>query len=516
MLDFNALGKYRENNRIEAKKAQGGLPRSIWETYSAFANTVGGIILLGVVENPDKSFSSVPLASPEGLVHDFWNGVNNRAIASVNILSEHNVQIVESGGNRIVVIDVPRADRQDKPVYIGLDPFSGSYRRNGEGDYHCSRDEVRAMMRDQAEITQDARVMEKMTMDVFAPDTIQRYRRRMETLRPGHVWSDLENREFLHRIGAMARDEQGVLRPTAAGLLIFGYEYEIVREFPHYFLDYQEHDALESTQNRWVDRLVSNSGDWSGNLYDFFFQVYGRLVRSLKVPFQLSGIDRIDDTPLHQAIREALANALIHADYYDRRGLVVQKWPNQIKIANPGSFRINLQEAFSGGVSDPRNATLIKMFNLINIGERAGSGLPSIRTVWQKQGWQDPEIVESFGPDRTTLSLPVSTEKAAIKTGDIQKTAVESSDNSKKPLIKTGDIQKPVIKTGDNKKSIREQRQEAILSYLTDNVEATNLEIAAFLHLKPSQTRDYLKRLVQDGVVIATGENRGRRYRLKS
>ena len=118
MLDFSALGKYRENNRIEAKKAQGGLPRSIWETYSAFANTVGGIILLGVVENPDKSFSSVPLANPEGLVHDFWNGVNNRAIASVNILSERNVQIVESGGNRIVVIDVPRADRQDKPVYI--------------------------------------------------------------------------------------------------------------------------------------------------------------------------------------------------------------------------------------------------------------------------------------------------------------------------------------------------------------------------------------------------------------
>lgn len=449
-------------------------------------------------------------------MHDFWNGINNRAIASVNILSEHNVQIVESGGNRIVVIDVPRADRQDKPVYIGLDPFSGSYRRNGEGDYHCSRDEVRAMMRDQAEVTQDARVMEKMTMDVFAPDTIQRYRRQMETLRPGHVWSDLENREFLHRIGAMARDEQGVLRPTAAGLLMFGYEYEIVREFPYYFLDYQEHNGPEDAQNRWSDRLVSNFGDWSGNLYDFFFQVYARLVRDLKVPFQLSGIDRIDDTPLHQAIREALANALIHADYYDRRGLVVQKWPNRIKIANPGSFRINLQEAFSGGVSDPRNANLIKMFHLINIGERAGSGLPRICAVWQKQGWQDPEIVENFGPDRTTLSLPVSTEKATIKTGDIQKTAVESSDNSKKPLIKTGDIQKPVIKTGDNKKSIREQRQEAILSYLTDNVEATNLEIAAFLHLKPSQTRDYLKRLVQDGVVIATGENRGRRYRLKS
>lgn len=70
-----------------------------------------------------------------------------------------------------------------------------------------------------------------------------------------------------------------------------------------------------------------------------------------------------------------------------------------------------------GGVSDPRNESLIKMFNLINVGERAGSGLPSIRSVWQKQGWQVPEIVEAFNPDRTTLTLPLSAAKMAVKSG---------------------------------------------------------------------------------------------------
>lgn len=200
MLDLSQLNKYKENNRLEAKKAQGGLPHSIWETYSAFANTFGGYILLGVVENADKSFSSVPLPSPEKLVVDFWNSVNNHSVVNVNILSDQNVQIVESGGNQIVVIEVPRADRHDKPVYMGVDPFAGTYRRNGEGDYRCTRDEVRAMMRDQADISQDVRVMDTMTIDCLDMDTIRRYRQRMDNLRPSHVWSELAVEDFLHRI----------------------------------------------------------------------------------------------------------------------------------------------------------------------------------------------------------------------------------------------------------------------------------------------------------------------------
>ena len=103
----------------------------------------------------------MPLSSPEKLVSDFWNSVNNHSIVNVNILSDRNVQIVESGGNQIVVIEVLRVDRHDKPVYTEVNPFAGTYRRNGEGDYRCTKDEVRAMMRDQADISQDTRVMDE-------------------------------------------------------------------------------------------------------------------------------------------------------------------------------------------------------------------------------------------------------------------------------------------------------------------------------------------------------------------
>lgn len=145
-LDF--LGEYREDNRIEAKQAQGGLPHSLWETYSAFANSLGGVILLGVAEEKDKSLRSVPLFDPQELVDEFWLLVNDPAVVSANILSPEDVRIVRSGGNDIVVIFVPRANFRQRPVYIGSDIYRGSYYRCGEGDCRLPRREVEAMLRD--------------------------------------------------------------------------------------------------------------------------------------------------------------------------------------------------------------------------------------------------------------------------------------------------------------------------------------------------------------------------------
>lgn len=122
MLDFSRLEQYRENNRIEAKKALGGLPKSIWETYSAFANTLGGIILLGVIETADKTFDSVDLSDPDGLIREFWHIINDPMKVSVNILAEKDVYVEEVGGDHIVVIKVPRADRAYKPCMLTMTP----------------------------------------------------------------------------------------------------------------------------------------------------------------------------------------------------------------------------------------------------------------------------------------------------------------------------------------------------------------------------------------------------------
>ena len=150
MIDFSNLKKYRENNRLEAKKALGGLPESLWETYSAFANTLGGIILLGVEEHKDKSLHPINLPNPEKLIKEFWDIVNNPAKVNVNILSDEHITIENIQGKRIIAITVPRAQQYDQPVYIGSDPLSGTYWRSGDGDYRCTEEEIRAMMRNKS------------------------------------------------------------------------------------------------------------------------------------------------------------------------------------------------------------------------------------------------------------------------------------------------------------------------------------------------------------------------------
>ena len=113
----------------------------------------------------------------------------------------------------------------------------------------------------------------------------------------------------------------------------------------------------------------------------FIFEPITDWVQDIKVPFKLEGGIRIDDTPVHQAIREALANCLVNADFYIRRGIVIKKEIHQITLENPGYIRTGKKQMLKGGISDPRNKALMKMFNLIGIGERAGSGVPDIFAV---------------------------------------------------------------------------------------------------------------------------------------
>ena len=160
-------------------------------------------------------------------------------------------------------------------MYIGVDPMKGTYRRDYEGDFLCSEEAVRAMFADQRDGGTDTEVLDNMELDALNTDTIKGYRIVFEQLHQGHPWNLLENDEFLMKLRAVAKNNKGELSPTIAGLLFFGEAYRITEVFPNYFLDYREESEDKSV--RWLFRTHSDEGDWSGNLYDFYYKVINRI-----------------------------------------------------------------------------------------------------------------------------------------------------------------------------------------------------------------------------------------------
>ncbi len=214
------------------------------------------------------------------------------------------------------------------------------------------------------------------------------------------------------------------------------------------------------------------------------------MIKDIKVPFKMEGGFRIDDTPVHRALREALANCIINTDFYGKFGVTIIKQEDRLILENPGYIRLGKEQMRKGGRSDPRNKSLMKMFNLIDIGEHAGSGVPNIFNVWEDEGWEEPVIEESFEPDRTSLILKF-VKKQAIKTSD----------------------KKQAIKTSDKKKANKtDKNMEKIRLHLQKHEMAKTKDVAELLGLSLARTR-VIHCEMNDIEVL--GSNRNRIYRLK-
>ena len=266
---------------------------------------------------------------------------------------------------------------------------------------------------------------------------------------------------------------------------MFGNEYEIVREYPNYFLDFRE---MVNDITEWSDRVYSN-------IFDFYRRIVTKLVQDLKVPFRLEGIIRIDDTPQHKAVREALANCLVNADYYGRGGVVILKHRDRLVFENPGTIRIGKALMLEGGHSDPRNSVIIKMFSMLHIGERAGSGIHRIISAWSSAGYDAPQIAERIGElERTTLTLPlVYVEKGIRETAE--STQEKYPKNTKK---------EPFNKTA-----------RAILNSIIVQPTLTREMLAEQLGLFDSTVKKYLKIFKDIGLIDRIGPNKGGYWEVK-
>lgn len=400
--------KFGEHINLECKKAESKLPNSVWETYSSFANTDGGTILFGVEEHIreidfEKRYTFVSIKNPDQRLKDLWNTVNSEKVSS-NILVDADVGFCEVKGANIMWIHVPQADYRSKPVFINGNPMKGTFKRNHEGDYHCTEDEIKAMLRDASDSGNDGGLLNGYTMNDIDLNSLRSYRIEFEHRNPDHIWNGENDQTFLKNMGGYAIDRttgKGWL--TSAGLLMFGKGLSVRERFDNIRMDYIDESNL-LPGSRWSDRLTYD-GMWENNLYNFVRQVTPKLVSGIKRPFRLEGMTRVDDTPVHKAIREAVVNMIIHSDYLITGVLKIIKRDEGFLFANPGNLKLPVSSIYEGGHSVARNPRIQQMFRMIGLGDNIGSGFPTILNAWGEEQWRKPDLSQNEELHQVELKL---------------------------------------------------------------------------------------------------------------
>jgi len=409
--DVKELLNKGEKVDVECKESDSNLSKSIWDTYSSFANTNGGYIFLGIREDkkkklPEERFQIQGIKNYDVQVKAFWDTINGNKV-NKNILTDEDVQIVMIPSTELAVISihVPRADYNNRPVFINGNPYTGTFKRNHEGDYHASEDEVNAMLRDQKSEGNDGIVLEHYDMEDIDSETLSRYRTMFQNNNPDHVWNQEDNKQFLTMLGGYKKDRsKGIEGLTIAGLLMFGKGISIRERFSNLMMDYRD-ESNATDDMRWGDR-VTYDGTWENNLFNFFMKVSPKLTSDLKKPFVLDNQQRIDDTPIHKAIREAFVNMIIHSDYLlDAGTLKILKKQDEFIFTNPGSLKLSVEEIFKGGNSKSRNPNMQLMLRMIGFGDNVGSGIPTILSAWKQADWVEPDLYEDTHLNQVTLTL---------------------------------------------------------------------------------------------------------------
>jgi ATP-dependent DNA helicase RecG len=467
---------------VEFKEARTALPKNIWQTVSAFANTDGGYIILGIQETAKDHYEPVGVEAVDKIQNDFVTTLRGEKF---NIQLSSRGDLIDLDGKHILVFKISPMPRQAKPVYFNND-IRNTYLRMGSTDQRCGKEEIERMLREASEQTSDSLVLPDYDAAHTDRDTLAGYRRYLELRAPSHHFLKLDDIEFLVKIGALKEN-----RLTVAGLLLFGKEESIFSRFPAFELSIYRMPENPDSETRWLDRKIYNL-----NIIETYLEGLAYLKQFIPMPFMMAddGVTRLEMVPSYITIREALANLLMHRDYFDTGIPAVRIYQDRIVFRNPGASLLSMNEMLYEAETVPRNPVIARAFRLLGWAETAGSGILKMQKNWQEAGFPPPVIRNNQPRYWFTLELEMK-KPAAAGDGLGEKIGETTQKTTQKTAQKTTQIQKQ------------------ILDYLRENPEAGRKELAQHI---PQITEDGIKynltALKAMGLLSRIGPARGGRW----
>ena len=394
--------KIQEKANLECKAAANSLPKDFWKSFSAFSNTQGGFILLGITEKKDGEFCITGVSDARKIVDDLYSQARGGQKVSCHYLNDDCVLYENDifAEKSVIAIYVQKAENNSIPVYLNGD-ITNAYVRLNTGDHKLSPAELKNFLSSYTKINQDNKVIPNTSISEIHLPTLDKYRQYIKNYNSTSPLLARDDLSLLKKINGYQIDlKTGKSGLTYAGLLMFG-KLDIIRSLlPHYLLEYKS----KETDHRYDDRITCDELE-EGNLFEFYLKVAPKLSDLAKNKhFALDQLTRSEDNLITGALREAFINMLTHSDYLnDRVTLKVSQTSNTLNFENPGVMLVSILEAQSGKKSICRNATLHNMFRRIGLCEREGKGIETIFLNYRKELLTTPVL--STDSEKTLLTL---------------------------------------------------------------------------------------------------------------
>ena len=331
---------------IEVKESVQRLPSSIGETVSAFANGPGGTIVLGLSEK--NGFTVAPGFRAKPTADALATICSDKLTPPIR----PQIDIVEFEGARLVVARIHELPPREKPCFVterGV--YQGSFVRVSDGDRKLSTYEVDRLLEERSQPTHDLDIVADALPNDLNQDLVCEILQRQRTLHP-QIFGDRPDDKVLTMLHVLARDEQGTLHPTLAGLLALGiYPQQF---FPRLTVAFTAYPARSTTEGL---PTYTDAETMAGPIPAVLSDTLTALRRNLST--------ECPEYPL-AAIREAVANALVHRDYSPlARATAVQVslYEDRLEVSSPGGLygTVTSDSLGTPGYSSARNQYLLSL-----------------------------------------------------------------------------------------------------------------------------------------------------------
>lgn len=408
-----------EWNDFEVKEASGGLPKSMWETVSAFSNTAGGWIILGVKEKKavnGSEFIINGVSNPEQMEQDIVTTLRSRTKFNAPISCKALKYRIDD--KDILAFEIPLSPH--RPVAIKSN--GEVYIRTGSGDTLATDMEVDAIVRDSSFGAKSEMEVPGSDFHDINLDSIASYRSYLRDFNRPLSFPTLNDEEFCRKLNIVLSSG----RLSYGSLLMFGKRESVLGALPNFWIDYMEvpGNSYATATQRYTYRMPEQE-----NIWESFQLIMHRLRNFVDAPY-IEGPDifGVEDNSQLFCLREGLVNFCAHSDFFASAHPTIRVFDDRIVMQNPGRFILDADEFRSRVLSMPRNPSIIRLFRHPKLSENAGYGIDKI-LGWER--FTGKSVTFESDMLISTVTYPLATTKDTRNIGENNGENGENNDENK-------------------------------------------------------------------------------------